>query len=225
MWGLRLRRRALAYQTSPEARWLIDSLLYRRIIMATSVSYSASSLLLEPLPNLDIPARHTTSHALHRIQFVGALQPWAKFKAEVANTYNGQTWNPRAIASKLTGNFLAGSVNEERVFVCDERGVQGRLEGRAGTALGAVFGAQNQDLKLGAFKGALPPYPGYKKAPDFVLMTPAHIAKVLGEAKVPWIPEHHLRDLVREFEAGVTEEGFRHALGQYCELSIRRDSH
>lgn len=36
---------------------------------------------------------------------------------------------------------------------CDERGAQGRLEERAGTALGAVLGAQNQNLKLGAFKG------------------------------------------------------------------------
>ena len=36
--------------------------------------------------------------------------------------------------------------------MCDERGVQGGLEGRAGTALGAVFGAQNQDLKLGALR-------------------------------------------------------------------------
>ncbi|OJJ45690.1 hypothetical protein ASPZODRAFT_69121 [Penicilliopsis zonata CBS 506.65] len=163
--------------------------------MAASVSYSASNLLLKPLPDLDVAARHTTSHALYQIHFVGILQPWANFEAEVANTYNGQTWNLQAIASKLTGNFLAGSVHEERVFVCDERGIQGRLEGRAGTALGAVFKAQNQDLKLGAFKGALPPHPGYRKAPDFVLMTQAHMAKVVGEAKSPWISEHHLEDL------------------------------
>lgn len=181
--------------------------------------------MLEPLPDLDIPPRHSTSHALHPIKFIGAVQPWANFEAEVANTYNGQAWNPRTIASKLTGNFLAGSVNEEHVFVSDERGVQGRLEGRAGTALGAVFGAQNQDLKLGAFKGALPPYPGYKKVPDCVLMTSAHIAKVAGEVKVPWIREHDLSELVLEFEAEVEEGRFRHILGQYYELLIGRYSH
>jgi len=68
--------------------------------------------------------------------------------------------------------------------VSDGRGVQGRLEGRAGTALGAVFGAQIHDLKSGASKVALPPYPAYKKAPDFVLMTSANEAKVVGEGKV-----------------------------------------
>lgn len=111
------------------------------------------------------------------------------------------------------------------VFVCDERGIQGRLEGRAGTALGAVFEAQNQDLKLGASKGALPPYLGYRKAPDFVLKTSAHIAKVFGEVKVPWIRQHSLGRLAREFQTGVDEEGFRHVLGQYDKLSIRRDSY
>lgn len=185
--------------------------------MALSVSHNASSLLLEPLPNLDVSILRTTSHALHGIQYVGALQPWANFKAEVANTYNAQTWNQQIIASKLTGNLLAGSVNEDRIFVCDERGAQGRLEGRAGTALGAAFSAQQQDLQLGAFKGALPPYPGYKKAPDFVLKNQANMAKVVGEAKVPWIAKHHIRDLVRQFEAGFNEDNLRHALGQYCE--------
>ncbi|KAJ5817932.1 hypothetical protein N7447_007940 [Penicillium robsamsonii] len=185
--------------------------------MAVSVTHSASDLLLEPLPNLDIPTRRTVSHALHRIKFIGALGQWTHFKTEVANTYNSQTWNPREIASRLTANFLAGSVHEEQVFVSDERGVQGRLEGRAGIALGAVFGAQNHDIKLGASKGALPPYPGYKKAPDFVLMTSAHEAKVVGEVKVPWIREHNLRKLITEFESGAKQDNLRHVLGQIAE--------
>ncbi|RLL95453.1 hypothetical protein CFD26_105260 [Aspergillus turcosus] len=69
-------------------------------------------------------------------------------------------------------------------------------------ALGAAFWAPQQDLKLGAFKSALPPYQGYKKAPDFVIKNLAHMAKVVEEAKVPWIPEHHLRDQVRVFDVG-----------------------
>lgn len=176
--------------------------------------------MLEPLPDLDIAPRHTTSHALHQIHFVGALQPWENFKAEVTNTYNNQNWNGRPIASRLTGYFLAGSVHEERVFVSDERGIQGRLERRAGTTLGAIFEAQNEDLKLDAFNAAVPPYPGYKKAPDFVLLTQGHITKVVGEAKVPWIREHNLEGLVRKFETGATQEPFRHALGKYCKPLI-----
>lgn len=38
-------------------------------------------------------------------------------KAEVASTHNSQAWNLWAITSKLVGNFLTGSVNEEHVFV------------------------------------------------------------------------------------------------------------
>ena len=192
--------------------------------MATTFSHSASSLLLEPLPDLNISVRHTTSPAVHPILFVGVLQPWANFEVEVANTYNSQTWNPRAIAAKLTGNFVAGSVDEERVFVSDERGTQGRLEGRAGTALGAVFEAQNQDLKLGSFKGAWPPYPEYKKAPDFALLSSTAIAKVVGEAKVPWIPKHDIRRTLVVFENGL-EESFRNLLGQYFKPLIGGDSY
>ncbi|KAJ5431532.1 Alkaline phosphatase-like alpha/beta/alpha [Penicillium cf. griseofulvum] len=182
--------------------------------------HSAASLFLEPLPNLDISSRRTTRHALHQIYFVGALQPWANFEADVANTYNSQAWSPRALASSLTSNSLAGSVHEEQVFVSDERSIQGRLDGRAGTVLGAVFRAQNQDLKPGSFKGAQLPYQGYLKAPDFVLMTSACVAKVLGEAKVPWIAEHRLDNLVDEFENGDAEQTLRHALGQVARYML-----
>ncbi|CAI7659891.1 unnamed protein product [Penicillium viridicatum] len=76
--------------------------------MTVSVTHSASGLLLEPLPYLDIPARRTVSHALHRIN---------------------QTWNPREIASRLTANFLAnflaGSVHEEQIFgFCSDNELQ-----------------------------------------------------------------------------------------------------
>jgi hypothetical protein len=46
---------------------------------------------------------------------------------------------PDNYSNQTDGQSPRRSVNEERVFVCDERGVQGRLEGRAGTALGAAF--------------------------------------------------------------------------------------
>ncbi|KAI2788404.1 hypothetical protein POX_e06420 [Penicillium oxalicum] len=188
--------------------------------LTVTYGYNGPALLLEPLPHLDISARRTVRHALHQIEFIGALRKWINFNTEVAHTYNNQTWNLRKIASKLTANSLAGSVHEEQVLVSDERGVQGRLEGRAGTALGAVFAAQNHDLKFGTSKGALPPYPGYKMSPDFVLVTSAHKAKVVGEVKVPWICEHNLDKLIIEFESGLNVYGFRHVLGQIAEYML-----
>ncbi|KAJ6008638.1 hypothetical protein N7522_003654 [Penicillium canescens] len=50
-------------------------------------------------------------------------------------------------------------------------------------------------------------------------MTQDHIAKVLGEAKVPWNPEHDLGGLVRKFETRGTGEPFRHALGPYFQIA------
>ncbi|KAF7136986.1 hypothetical protein CNMCM5793_006737 [Aspergillus hiratsukae] len=84
--------------------------------------------------------------------------------------------------------------NWDIVFLDRVDGVARILNGKVDSAI--------WDLKLGAFKSALPPYQGYKKAPDFVLKNQAHMAKVVGEAKVPWIPEHHLRDQVRVFDVG-----------------------
>lgn len=56
-------------------------------------------------------------------------------------------------------------------------------------------------------------------------MTLGHGAKVLGEAKVPWIAEHCLDNQVDKFENGDMEQALRHALGQYYTLLIGRDSY
>ncbi|KAF7118738.1 hypothetical protein CNMCM5793_008362 [Aspergillus hiratsukae] len=63
--------------------------------------------------------------------------------------------------------------------------------------LGAVFKAHQQDITMGSFKGAIPPYPGYAKVPDFVTMDRSGVAMAVGEAEVPYkrmgfaeIPEH-----------------------------------
>ncbi|KAJ5425386.1 hypothetical protein N7465_000456 [Penicillium sp. CMV-2018d] len=57
-------------------------------------------------------------------------------------------------------------------------------------------------------------------------MTLGHGAKVLGEAKVPWIAEHCLDNLVDEFEDGDTEQTLRHALAKpYSVTSWREMTH
>ncbi|KAJ5188441.1 hypothetical protein N7491_004766 [Penicillium cf. griseofulvum] len=105
-------------------------------------------------------------------------------------------------------------------FVCDEVGIQGRLEGCTETALGAIFEAQNEDLKLGPSKGALPPCLGYTNPPDFALLTKSYAAKVLGEAKVPWNPEHDRGGLVYNFETRETEEPSNCAVHARAETEI-----
>ncbi|KAJ6181122.1 hypothetical protein N7519_011583 [Penicillium mononematosum] len=128
-----------------------------------------------PLPDLNISPHRTTSHALYRVHFGGVLQPWANFESDVMNTtFNAQTWSLQHLDSRITGPAAAGSVDEE-------------LEGRAGLVLGAAFRTQQLDLVLGDSRGALPPYPGYLRKPDFVMKTSSDVAKVVGEVKTLWI--------------------------------------
>lgn len=121
-----------------------------------TVVYDARQLLLEPLPDLDISPYRTTSDAVHEVKFIGTIRPWGNFKSEVQLTYNTGLWSPTPVAVMFPPGFTRGTIDEEQVFVSSEQGIQGRLEGRAGTRMGAVFGVQHVPLKLGAYKGVLP---------------------------------------------------------------------
>jgi hypothetical protein len=180
--------------------------------MANLISLNAHDALLEPLPDLKVSAKHTISSALHPVDFTGDMRPWLNFPAEVLNTYNTQTWSQQAIDARFTGLNAASSTTEEHVVVSCETDVQGRFLGRAGQVLGAVFKDQRLDLTFSSFKGARLPHEGYRKLPDFVVMHPSGEAKVVGEAKVPWVPQHSLSDAISLFDSHA-EENFRHLLG------------
>ena len=46
-----------------------------------------------------------------------------------------------------------------------------------------------------------------------MFITSAHEAKVVEEAKVPWIREHNLRKLILVFEFEAKQDDLRHVLG------------
>jgi hypothetical protein len=81
----------------------------------------------------------------------------------------------------------------------------------------AVFKEQQQYLKLGGFKGTVLPYDGYTKIPEFVLYTRSGKTKVVGEAKVPWVPKHSIKSALKEHRLG-HDKHFRHLLGQSSNL-------
>jgi hypothetical protein len=76
--------------------------------MATTAVFNSRDLLFQPLPDLNISPRRTTSHALHRVHFVRVLQPWANFELDVMNTFNAQTWSLQHLDSRITGPAAAG---------------------------------------------------------------------------------------------------------------------
>lgn len=98
----------------------------------------------------------------------------------MANIFQAQTWSPQVINTRIIGPNAADSTDIEHVCVSCETDVQGRLFGRAGQVLGAAFKAQLHDITFGSFKGAIPPYPGYSKVPDFVTIDHSSIALAVG---------------------------------------------
>lgn len=61
-------------------------------------------------------------------------------------------------------------------------------------------------------EGAIPPYPGYAKVPDFVTMDRSGVAMAVGETKVPWVAKHSLDTAIHTLGNG-GEGPIRHLLG------------
>lgn len=95
--------------------------------MANTVAMTGHSALQERLPDLQVSLNKTTNHALHQVYFVGRLAPWPTFRADVANTFQAETWSPQVINMRIVGPNAANSIDTEHVYVSCETDVQGRL--------------------------------------------------------------------------------------------------
>ncbi|KAJ5968079.1 hypothetical protein N7501_004327 [Penicillium viridicatum] len=149
-------------------------------------------IVTSPLPSLLVSDNRTTSSALHKIRFVGPLLPWTGFITAAKNAYDTQQWSNRAIQISIQ----ARNLSDERVFVGDEAGVRARFQQAAGQVLGAVFEAQAINIALGDFKST---GLAYNMTPDVVMLSLPNLQnnnaqqlRVIGEVKVPWLPEHRL---------------------------------
>ncbi|RHZ56392.1 hypothetical protein CDV55_103701 [Aspergillus turcosus] len=150
--------------------------------MANPSAMTGAIALKEPLPNLKVSQRHTGHHALHQIYFVGNLAEWPNF-AFLPSAFSLITTHTLISPSHTTINQYGKCNYTEHVYVSCENDVQGRLFERVGQVLGAVLKAQQQDIKMSSFKGAILPHPGYAKAPDFVTIDRSGIAMAVGEAR------------------------------------------
>lgn len=181
--------------------------------MPYSLLHTVPATLGQPLPPLKISTRHTTSHALHEIDFIGNIQEWLGFEADILLSMNNRQWRQRIIKAVRIGHDAINAPEIEHVFIADEHGLQSRLTERLGQVVGAAFKYELIDLHFGGYKGANPPYQGYRKVPDFVVMTRSSAPKLIGEAKAPWVKEHDIANALAQFQAGF-ESGFRHLLGE-----------
>lgn len=99
---------------------------------------------------------------------------------------NGQQWGNRVIKLNLDTRDL----DQKKVFVGDEAGVQGRFQEAIGQTLGKVFEAQGLDIQFADFK-CLPNLGN--KVPDCIMKTSTNELKLVGELKVPWVSHRQAR--------------------------------
>ncbi|CAG8011589.1 unnamed protein product [Penicillium salamii] len=130
---------------------------------------------LLPLPRTGF---HTNANALHLVLYKGELHHWPDFR-HVRTAMNGQQWSNRVIKLNLDTRDL----DQNKVFVGDEAGVQGRFQEAIGQTLGKVFEAQGLDIQFADFK-CLPNLGN--KVPDCTMKTSTNELKLVGELKVPW---------------------------------------
>lgn len=110
-------------------------------------------------------------------------------------------------------NLRSRDIRQEEVYVADETGVQGRFQQAVGQTLGAVFRAENVNIRFADFKSA---GTGYRQTPDVALVSrslPVTL-KAVGELKVPWVDDHKLLYRYQD------ENELRSAIGQVVDYMI-----
>lgn len=141
------------------------------------------------LPPLRKNDNHTTSSALHDVEFTGPMREWTDFITEVLTTDQANKWTLTIVDCELSSR----DIHKEKVFVGDENGLQGRFQQSVGQVVGAALEAEFINISFGDFKTAGVVYRG---TPDCIMVldenTPILEIKAVGELKVPWVAVHNL---------------------------------
>lgn len=176
----------------------------------------AKQIIQAPLPPLNVGTYRTTSSALHNLKYIGTLSPWPNFKSSVQAMYNAQVFSRSSTAAVSPGLH---NIDPEIVCVGDEHGLQGRFQQAIGQVLGGALEAQGVNLHFADFKcSGLQ----YQNVPDVVGLSTIvqgtavqgttvqgrKVLRLVGELKVPWVPQHSLRDAYDK------PQRLRHILGQ-----------
>ncbi|KAF4154853.1 hypothetical protein CNMCM8927_008968 [Aspergillus lentulus] len=173
----------------------------------------SSTVVQEPLPDLQRGDHHTDSSAIHPVKFVGTLQPWTTFAADALAAFQNHDWRRYKAQLELrpTTNPSVPSLLREHVLVGQEGGVQGRWMEHVGQDMTAILKDQLIPLRFGDFKASAT---AYAKQPDVACMGSNGTAELIGELKVPWVDSHSLTDAV------TTDDKLRQVLGQIAEYML-----
>ncbi|CDM34648.1 unnamed protein product [Penicillium roqueforti FM164] len=158
------------------------------------------------LPPLLMTDFHTSSNAVHPLVYNGDLNHWPNFFQNVRATMDNQHWSSSVIGYTLKTHNL----DDNKDFVGDETGVQGRFQQAIGQTLGQAFEAQRLDIRFADSKCL--PNPG-GKVPDCTMKTSRNELKLVGELKVPWVVHHRIERRLK-FEPFCQNSHFRVLVGQ-----------
>lgn len=99
------------------------------------------------MPALLLGAHHTTSSALHDLEFKGPLRHWSNFLRAVEATDQIQVWSSRVVQFAQKSR----DIEAEAVDVGDEHDVQGRFQQSFRQVLGTILKPQSIDLYFADF--------------------------------------------------------------------------
>lgn len=177
--------------------------------MAPPNSIHAKEAIKSPVPQLRIGLRHTSSNAIHLLDFVGDLAPWHAFTTNAWTFNREKNWDAHqsTLGHRPKGEMpLYGGI--EHVVVGDETGVQGRFAENVGQVLTQVCRAFGLDLSFGDYKATTDW--SVDGVPDSVCMTSARALRILGEVKTPWVKSHRFYSVVMPMSGR-----FRRQLGKH----------
>jgi hypothetical protein len=113
----------------------------------------------------------TTSHALHKEEFVGELAEWTDFERDVHATCRRVDWNRKrnVLCHTTVGVPPHTHLSNEQVRVGDETGVQGQFQQNIGHVMSSIFRVCGIDAAFGDYKSSTNPRIR-GKVPDVVML-------------------------------------------------------
>jgi hypothetical protein len=144
-----------------------------------------------PVPELTLGNSHTTSNALHDLEYRGDLGPWTDFLSAVKNMHETHAWRNKCIGLILHTLEDPNPYNHGNVGVGDEHGVLGRFHKYFGDILNVIFTTQSKGVRFADFKCVKSTYSGI---PDVIMHGESDQLLVVGELKVPWVIAHDIDD-------------------------------
>lgn len=114
-------------------------------------SLKARDILRSAIPDLRTERYHTTSNAIHALDYRADLRPWVNFLNDVWDHSHRTNWQSHGavLAHRPKGHIPSHSLTTEQLWVGNEMGVLGRFNQNVGQAVSGACRAFGLDISFG----------------------------------------------------------------------------